>query len=90
MAVVDPDERAAAASVTGVARSVSSAGSPVLAGALLNATTFGWPLIISGTLKAVYDILLLLRFGGVRPAEEVRHVAAVAEPLAPAVDAEEA
>jgi predicted MFS family arabinose efflux permease len=70
MAVVDPDERAAAASVTGVARSVSSAGSPVLAGAMLGATTFGWPLVIAGSLKAVYDLLLLARFRSVRPGEE--------------------
>ena len=71
MAVVDPEERAAAASVTGVARSVSSAGSPFLAGALLGATTFGWPLIIAGSLKAAYDLLLLRQFGAVKPAEEL-------------------
>jgi hypothetical protein len=71
MAVVDEDERAAAASVTGVARSLSSSGSPVLAGALLGATTFGWPLVIAGTLKSMYDLLLLLRFRGVKPAEEI-------------------
>jgi MFS family permease len=74
MAVVDPDERAAAASVTGVARSVSSAGSPVLAGLLLNATTFGWPLVISGAMKCGYDLLLLARFRGVRPMEEIVEV----------------
>ncbi len=71
MAVVDPDERAAAASVTSVARSVSSSGSPVLAGALLGATTFGWPLIIAGSLKSAYDLLLLRAFGAVKPADEV-------------------
>ncbi len=74
MAVVDPDERAAAASVTGVARSLSSAGSPVLAGALLGVTAFGWPLVIAGTLKAAYDVLLLIRFRGVRPEEEIIRV----------------
>ncbi len=71
MAVVDEDERAAAASVTGVARSVSSAGSPVLAGALLGVTTFGWPLVIAGSLKVTYDLLLLANFRTVRPIEEV-------------------
>jgi MFS family permease len=71
MAVVDEDERAAAASVTGVARSLASSGSPVLAGALLGATTFGWPLVIAGTLKGVYDLLLLAQFRGVKPAEEI-------------------
>ncbi|MEX2245505.1 MAG: MFS transporter [Dehalococcoidia bacterium] len=74
MAVVEPDERAAAASVTGVARSLSSSGSPVLAGLLLGATSFGWPLIIGGALKSVYDLLLLAQFRGVRPAEEVVRV----------------
>jgi predicted MFS family arabinose efflux permease len=70
MAVVEPDERAAAASVTSVARSVSSAGSPVIAGAMLGAASFGWPLIIAGSMKCVYDLLLLARFRTIRPAEE--------------------
>jgi MFS family permease len=76
MAVVDPDERAAAASVTGVARSVSSATSPIMAGAMLGAATFGWPLVIAGSLKCVYDVLLLVRFRSVRPEEEVAALAA--------------
>jgi len=71
MAVVDPDERAAAASVTGVARSLSSSGSPVIAGALLAATTFGWPLVIAGAMKSAYDLLLLQQFRSVKPAEEI-------------------
>jgi MFS family permease len=70
MAVVDPDERAAAASVTGVSRSLSSAGSPVLAGALLGASTFAWPLVVAGSLKIVYDLLLLAQFRTVRPEHE--------------------
>ncbi|MEX2226657.1 MAG: MFS transporter [Dehalococcoidia bacterium] len=71
MAVVDPDERAAAASVTGVSRSLASSGSPVIAGAMLGATSFGWPLIVAGTLKSVYDLLLLRQFRAVKPDEEV-------------------
>lgn len=74
MAVVDPDERAAAASVTGVSRSLASAGSPVLSGAMLGASTFGWPLVIAGTLKSVYDLLLLSQFRSVKPAEEIKQV----------------
>ena len=77
MAVVDPDERAAAASVTGVARSVASAGSPVMAGAMLGASTFGWPLVIAGTLKSVYDLLLLAQFRSVKPEEEIVAVSPV-------------
>jgi len=70
MAVVTPEERPAAASITAVPRSLASAASPILAGYLLTLSTFGWPLIIGGALKAVYDILLLVKFRGVRAAEE--------------------
>jgi predicted MFS family arabinose efflux permease len=59
MAVVPADERAAAASVTNVPRSLASATTPLLAGMLLTRSTFGWPLVIAGTLKISYDLLLL-------------------------------
>ena len=59
MRLVDPDERAAAASITNVPRSLATALTPALAGALLNRSSFGWPLIIGGTMKATYDLLLL-------------------------------
>ena len=51
MAVVPPEERSAAASVTNVPRSLAAGLAPLLAGALLEKTTFGWPLVIAGTLK---------------------------------------
>jgi len=59
MSVVTPPERAAAASVTNVPRSLASAIPPLAAGWMLDQTTFGWPLIIAGVLKIVYDLLLL-------------------------------
>ena len=59
MRLVDPDERAAAASVTNVPRSLATALTPALAGALLDWSKIGWPLIIGGACKAVYDLLLL-------------------------------
>jgi MFS family permease len=71
MAVVEPEERAAAASVTNVPRSLASALPPLLAGWMLAQTSFGWPLIIGGTLKAAYDLALLRLFRDVRPPEEV-------------------
>src|SRR5262249_6562969 len=70
MAVVPPAERAAAASVTSVPRSIASAVSPLLSGYLLGLSTFGWPLVIGGALKGVYDLLLLAVFAKVRPPEE--------------------
>jgi len=70
MAVVDPEERAAAASVTGVSRALASAASPALAGFLLGLTTFGIPLLLAGALKSLYDFALLARFRALRPPEE--------------------
>jgi hypothetical protein len=62
MAVVRPDERAAAASITSVPRSLAAASSPLAAGYLLGISTFGWPLIIAGGLKIAYDLLFLALF----------------------------
>ncbi len=70
MAIVTPEERAAAASVTSVPRSFAAALSPALAGYLLGASTFGWPLIVGGGLKIIYDLLLLGMFRQVKPPEE--------------------
>jgi MFS family permease len=70
MAVVPPEERAAAASVTNVPRSLAAALPPLAAGYLLDHSTFGWPLICAGTLKALYDVLLLLQFRSVTPQGE--------------------
>jgi MFS family permease len=75
MAMVDPEERAAAASVTNVPRSLASALPPLLAGWMLAHTTFGWPLIIGGALKASYDLALLRLFHDVRPPEEIAKAA---------------
>jgi MFS family permease len=70
VAVVAPEERAAAASVTNVPRSLASALAPLPAGAMLNLTSFGWPLICAGVLKITYDLLLLALFRSVKPADE--------------------
>jgi MFS family permease len=70
MAVVTPSERAAAASFTSVPRSLAAAASPALAGALFAASFRAWPLVICGTLKIVYDLLLLIQFRHMKPPEE--------------------
>jgi MFS family permease len=71
MAVVAPSERAAAASLTSVPRSLASAVSPLIAGYLLGLSSFGWPLIIAGGVKIAYDLLLLANFRSIRPPEEI-------------------
>ena len=70
MAVVTPAERAAAASVTAVPRSLASSISPALAGALFGPAFSGLPLILCGTLKIVYDLALLYTCRHVKPPEE--------------------
>jgi MFS family permease len=70
MAMVAPEERAAAASVTNVPRSLASALAPLPAGALLDYTLFGWPLVLGGACKLLYDGLLLWQFQSVRPEDE--------------------
>ncbi|HET7885078.1 MAG TPA: MFS transporter [Bradyrhizobium sp.] len=70
MAVVTPAERPAAASVTTVPRSLASAVSPVIAGALLATSFSGLPLILCGGLKIVYDLALLFTFRHIKPPEE--------------------
>lgn len=70
MAVVPPEERAAAASITNVPRSLATALAPLPAGAMLDYSLFGWPLILGGACKLVYDALLLIQFRSVNPADE--------------------
>jgi MFS family permease len=71
IAVVDPDERSAAAGVTGIARSLGVAAAPLIAGPLYLGTAFtGAPFVIGGSIKIVYDLLLYRAFSAVRPPEE--------------------
>jgi MFS family permease len=58
MAVVTPPERPAAASFTAVPRSLASALSPSIAGALFAAGWLSLPLIACGVLKLAYDLTL--------------------------------
>lgn len=70
MAVVTPAERAAAASVTAVPRSLASSISPAMSGALLSTSLVGLPLVICGVLKIIYDLSLLFSFRHIKPPEE--------------------
>ena len=67
MSVVTPAERPAAASFTAVPRSLASALSPSLTGAMFAAGALATPLVLCGVLKTVYDIALLVMFRKVRP-----------------------
>jgi predicted MFS family arabinose efflux permease len=62
MSVVQPHERAAAASFTAVPRSLASAASPLLAGWLFQAGWAAAPLVACGVLKIAYDLALWRAF----------------------------
>ncbi len=73
MAVVAPDERSAAAGVTGIARTIGASLSPMVTGALLaNPLLLSVPFWISGGLKIIYDLILYRSFKAHRPEEEIR------------------
>jgi hypothetical protein len=71
MAVVSPDERSAAAGVTGVARSIGAAISPKLAMMLIGVPALvSMPFFLAGGIKIAYDLLLSRAFKAVKPQEE--------------------
>jgi Major Facilitator Superfamily len=67
MSVVTPPERPAAASFTAVPRSLASAISPSLTGAMFAAGAMALPLVACGILKIAYDLALFAAFRRVRP-----------------------
>jgi MFS family permease len=78
IAVVGPGERAAAAGITGVARTMGAALSPLFAGLLFaRPSLVDVPFYIAGTLKIAYDLLLFRAFRSVKPPEESTRAAAI-------------
>ncbi|HEU4920629.1 MAG TPA: MFS transporter [Candidatus Limnocylindrales bacterium] len=77
MAVVHPDERSAAAGLTGMARSAGAALAPLFAVPLLAVPVLGGglPFVVAGGLKIVYDLALWQRFRALRAPDEERAAA---------------
>jgi MFS family permease len=71
MAVVRPEERSAAAGVTGVARTIGAAISPLFVGFMFaRPALINLPFFIAGTFKIAYDLLLYREFISVQLPEE--------------------
>jgi MFS family permease len=71
MAVVSKEERSAAAGITGVARTIGAAISPLFVGLMFARPSWiNVPFFVAGTLKILYDLLLYKQFVTVRPPEE--------------------
>jgi MFS family permease len=70
MAVVEADERSAAAGITGIARSVGASVSPLIAAPLVSvAALASLPFVLAGGIKIIYDLLLWRSFRGSRVAD---------------------
>jgi MFS family permease len=71
MAVVRPEERSAAGGITGVARTLGAAISPLFVGVMFaRPELINLPFFIAGTLKIAYDLLLYRAFVTQRTPEE--------------------
>jgi MFS family permease len=70
MAIVEPDERAAAAGILSVSRNTGAALAPLFTGAILANPVVGWPFLLAGGLKVIYDLLIFGVFRKVKPPEE--------------------
>jgi MFS family permease len=70
VAVVNKEERTAAAGITNISRNISQAISPSLTGIIINTFTLSTPFIIGGLLKIAYDIALYVNFRKIKPPEE--------------------
>jgi MFS family permease len=66
--IVPPSERAGALAFTGTVRGVAQSVGPVLAGAAIQAASFGTPFFVAGGVKIAYDLALYTAFSR-RPAE---------------------
>jgi hypothetical protein len=65
VALVAPEERAAAAGFTVSARALAQACAPAIAGATMAVAATPAPFVLAGGLKIVYDLCLFMRFRGV-------------------------
>jgi MFS family permease len=65
VALVAPDERAAAAGLTASARALAQACAPAVTGLTMGVAATALPFILAGGLKIAYDLGLLLRFRAV-------------------------
>jgi hypothetical protein len=70
VAVVRPEERAAAAGATNLVRTAGWAVAPVFAGAAMQGVVLWSPLAAGAALKIGYDLLLYRRFRKIKPPEE--------------------
>ncbi|MCA9820942.1 MAG: MFS transporter, partial [Nitrosarchaeum sp.] len=71
VAVVDEDERIAAAGITNTSRNIAQAVSPSITGIIIQSLWISAPFVIGGILKIVYDIGVYIGFRKIKPPDEM-------------------
>lgn len=70
MALVQPEERAAASGITHLVRLAAWAVAPLFAGVMMQTVSPEAPLILAAGMKVLYDVILYFAFRGIKPPEE--------------------
>jgi len=70
VAVVNEDERIAAAGITNTSRNIAQAVSPSLTGVIIQSLSLSAPFVVGGLLKIVYDIGVYVNFRKIKPPDE--------------------
>ena len=71
IAIVNENERVAAAGITNTSRNVAQAVSPSLAGVVIQILSLSAPFVVGGILKIAYDIGIFASFRKIKPPEEI-------------------
>ena len=71
VAIVNENERVAAAGITNTSRNVAQAVSPSLAGVVIQILSLSAPFVVGGILKIAYDIGIFASFRKIKPPEEI-------------------
>jgi len=70
MAIVEPGERSRAAALINLPRSLTQAIGPTISGIVMEFLGLSLPFLLTGGIKAAYDLALYFSFRNVRPPEE--------------------
>ena len=72
VAVVNENERTAAAGITNTSRNIAQAVSPSITGVIIYSLWLSAPFVIGGALKIIYDIGVYFSFRKIKPPEETQ------------------
>lgn len=71
VAVVEENERTAAAGITNTSRNIAQSIGPSITGAIIHSLWFSAPFVIGGLLKIIYDVGIYANFRKIKPSHEV-------------------